>query len=144
MPTTEENKELCRRFFEEVFNGHSLDYAEESMADDLIEHQPFPGMSPDKKGALDMFRAMFEMSSDMKAEIVNLIASGDRVAIHSVSRGTDTGGAMGTPPTNKPYEMASIDIVRVNDEGKFAEHWGITDTMTMMGQLGLLPPPPEG
>jgi hypothetical protein len=31
----------------------------------------------------------------------------------------------------------------VTDEGKIAEHWEIQDQMGMMGQLGLLPPPPD-
>jgi SnoaL-like polyketide cyclase len=50
----------------------------------------------------------------------------------------------GAPPTNKPFEVESIDIVKVNDEGKITDHWGITDTMTMVQQLGLTPtgPPP--
>lgn len=47
------------------------------------------------------------------------------------------------PPTGKAFEMGGIDILRVNDEGKVVEHWGIQDIMGAMGQLGLLPPPPD-
>jgi len=134
MPTPEEMKELNRSFVEEVFNKQNLDHAE----------MP-PGMTPDKQGALQWFKIAFGMSSDMKVEIKNAIASGDRIASHTVMRGTDTGGAMpGVPPTNKPFEMESIDIMRVNEEGKFIDHWGITDTMAMMQQLGLAPSPPSG
>ncbi|MGH2636346.1 MAG: ester cyclase [Actinomycetota bacterium] len=142
MPTPEEMRELNRRFVDEVFNKQNLDAADEMLADDFAEHADMPpGMTPDKQGALEWFKIAFGMSSDMKMEIVNTIASGDRIASHSVMRGTDTGGAMpGAPPTNKPFEVESIDIMRVNDEGKFTDHWGITDTMAMMQQLGLAPP----
>ncbi len=81
----------------------------------------------------------------MRVEIKNVIASGDRICTHTVMRGTDTGGAMpGIPPTNKPFEIESVDIMRVSDQGRFTDHWGITDTMSMMQQLGLAPsgPPP--
>jgi len=142
MTTPEENKELVRRFTDEVFNKKNLDHAMEALSDDFVEHQVLPDMTPDKKGAIETFRMMLENSPDMKAEIAELIASGDRVVIRGTFSGTDTGGFMpGMPPTNKPYSMDSIDIVRVDDEGKFAEHWGIADFMGAMVQLGLIPAP---
>jgi predicted SnoaL-like aldol condensation-catalyzing enzyme len=143
MPTPEEMRELNRRFVEEVFNQQRLDAAEELLADDFTEHADLPpGVTPDKAGALEWFKTAFGMSSDMKMEILNTIVSGDRIATHSRLRGTDTGGAMpGAPPTNKTFEIESMDIVRVNDEGKMTDHWGITDTMSMMQQLGHAPTP---
>ncbi len=30
-------------------------------------------------------------------------------------------------------------FVRVDEEGRIAEHWGIGDMVAVMGQLGLLP-----
>lgn len=142
VPTAEQSKDLARRFMDEVFAKRNLEYADQALADDFIEHNPFPGLGADKKGALQSFEAIFGMSSDMSFEIHHLIASGDRVAIHATFRGTDTGGAMpGIPATNKPYEMDGIDIVRVNDDGSFAEHWGLSDAMGMMMQLGLMPSP---
>ncbi len=146
MPSIEQMRELNRRFVEEVFNEQNLDAADELLADDFAEHGDVPpGMTPDKQGALEWFKIAFGMSSDMRVEIKNVIASGDRIATHTVMRGTDTGGAMpGVPPTGKPFEIESIDIMRVNDEGRFTDHWGITDTMSMLQQLGLAPsgPPP--
>jgi predicted SnoaL-like aldol condensation-catalyzing enzyme len=144
MRTPDEMRELNRRFVEEVFNKQDLGVADELLADDFTEHVDMaPGMTPDKAGALEWFKIGFGMSSDMKMEILRTIVSGDRIASHSRMRGTDTGGAMpGTPPTNKPFDVESIDIMRVNDEGKFTDHWGILDAMTMMQQLGMAPPPP--
>jgi predicted SnoaL-like aldol condensation-catalyzing enzyme len=144
MPTPDEMRELNRRFIEEVFNKQDLGLADQLLADDFTEHgDMMPGMTPDKQGALEWFKIGFGMSSDMKMEILHTIVSGDRIATHTRMRGTDTGGAMpGTAPTNKPFDVESIDIMRVNDEGKFTDHWGIADTMTMMQQLGLAPSPP--
>jgi predicted ester cyclase len=146
MPTPEEMKELNRRFVDEVFNQKNLDAADEMLAEDFTEHADMPpGISPDKQGALEWFKTAFGMSSDMRMEILHVIVSGDRVASHTRLRGTDTGGAMpGVPPTNKAFDIESIDIMQVNDEGKFTDHWGITDTMSMMQQLGIAPsgPPP--
>ena len=35
--------------------------------------------------------------------------------------------------------MEAMYLVRLNDEGQIAEHWGVVDTVGTMGQLGLLP-----
>jgi predicted ester cyclase len=43
------------------------------------------------------------------------------------------------PATGKAYEMEAMYVVRVNEDGKIAEHWGVVDTVGAMGQLGLLP-----
>jgi steroid delta-isomerase-like uncharacterized protein len=141
MPTPEENKKLAQKFMDEVFGKKNLEYVEEALTDDSIDHTPMPGMPDDKKGAIEAFQRMFAMSEDMSYEVHHIIAGGDRVAIHATVRGTDTGGFMGAPATNKPFEMGGIDIVRVDDDGKFAEHWGIYDAMGVMQQLGLIPTP---
>ena len=145
MTTADQNKQAVRRFFEEVFNGKNLDFARETLADDFVEHEGFPGLTPDKAGAIKTFETMFGTSPDLAAEILDIVASADRVAARAVLRGTDTGGFMpGMAPTNKPYSMEAIDIIRFDEDGRFAEHWGIMDMMGAMGQLGLLPPPPAG
>ena len=144
MPTPEQNKSLAESFVKEVFNNHNIQFAQDSLAEDFIDHEVAPGITPDKQGAITWFTKMFTAIPDSRAEIQHMIASGDRVVMHSTFSGTDTGGFMpGVPATGKSFEMGGIDIMRVNDEGKFAEHWGIQDQMSMMGQLGLLPPPPE-
>ena len=145
MPTPEGNKELMARFAKEVFGNKNLDYAAEWLSEDFVEHQVFPGTTPDKRGAIDSYRIFFKASPDMTAEIHDMVATGDRVAIRATYRGTDEGGFIpGMPATGKHYEMGAMYVVRVNDEGKIAEHWGIVDTMGAMAQLGLLPPPPSG
>jgi predicted ester cyclase len=45
---------------------------------------------------------------------------------------------MGIPATQSTVEFESIDIIRVS-EGKVAEHWGVTDVLTLMQQTGAVP-----
>jgi predicted ester cyclase len=45
---------------------------------------------------------------------------------------------MGVPASGKTVEFESIDIIRLED-GKVAEHWGVTDTMSLMQQIGAIP-----
>jgi steroid delta-isomerase-like uncharacterized protein len=144
MPTPEENKELVRRFNEEVFNNKNLAFVEEALADDFVEHEEAPGIDTnDKAGALSWFKQMFEAVPDLHGEITHLVASGDRVVVRTTTTGTDQGGLMpGMPPTGKSFETTAIDILRFDENGKVAEHWGVFDAMTAMMQLGLVPAPP--
>src|SRR5438105_2553014 len=143
MRTSEQNKELAREFGDRVFNHHDLEYLKEILADDFVEHEEWPGLSQDKAGALQWFEQGFASVPDMRMEIHHVIASDDRVCIHSTMSGTDEGGLMpGMPATGKSFEMGGIDIVRVRDDGKIAEHWGVGDVMGVMMQLGHVQPPP--
>ena len=81
MPTPAENIEIVSAFANEVFGNKNLEHAEEWLADDFIEHQVFPGTTPDKRGAIDSYRIFFEAVPDMKAEIHDVVAAGDRVAL---------------------------------------------------------------
>jgi len=77
----------------------------------------------------------------MTADIHDMVAVGDKVAIRATYRGTDKGGFIpGMPATGKTFEMEAMYMVRINNEGQIAEHWGVVDTIGTMGQLGLLPP----
>jgi hypothetical protein len=68
--------------------------------------------------------------------------AGDKVAIRATYRGTDVGGFIpNMPATGKAFEMEAMYLVRLNNEGQVAEHWGVVDTIGTMGQLGLLPRP---
>ena len=52
--------------------------------------------------------------------------------------GTHKGELMGVAATDRTVEFESVDIIRV-DDGKVAEHWGVTDVMTLMQQIGAVP-----
>lgn len=145
MPTPEQNKQIAIRFLDEVFNKGNLAFVDEALADGFVEHQEFPGMEPTKEGVKRFMEMMLKMSSDIEVEVVQAMASGDRVAVHSRTTATDSGGFMpGMEPTGKRYTMEGIDIIRFDDEGKATDHWGIVDVLGAMGQLGLLPPPSGG
>ena len=95
---------------------------------------------PTRKGAIDSYRIFFTASPDMTAEIHDMVAAGDKVAIRATYRGTDEGGFIpNMPATGKPFEMEAIYVVRINHQGRIVEHWGVVDTIGTMGQLGLLP-----
>ncbi|MGO4228912.1 ester cyclase [Arthrobacter sp. YAF34] len=53
-------------------------------------------------------------------------------------RGNRQTPLLGIAATGGTVESGRIDIIRLQD-GKIAEHWGTTDTMTLVQQIGALP-----
>ena len=144
MPNAEENTRLAEEFIEKVFSQHDVGYLKDTLSEDFVDLSPVAGMPSDKAGAIAWFEQMFQNMPDMHGEVIQTVASGDKVAIRGRYTGTDEGGFMpGMEPTYKTVTMESIDIVQIGDDGKHLSHFGIQDTMSVMGQLGLLPPPPS-
>jgi C-1 hydroxylase len=75
---------------------------------------------------------------DLKWHIDDIVAEGDRVVTRMTAQATHTGSYMGMPPTGKQINCSVMGIARV-DQGKIVEHWGVTDELAVMSQIGLLP-----
>jgi len=141
MASEEELKQKAREFDRRVFNEHDIAYVKDALADDFIEYSPPPGTTPDRDGVIATFEQMLRSMHDMRSEILDLVAYGNKVAIRSRLTGTDKGGFMpGAPPTGKEATAEAIDVAEFNDDGRMISHYGIFDMMGVMGQLGLLPP----
>jgi steroid delta-isomerase-like uncharacterized protein len=146
MRSSDDAKEIVRRFYAEVIDQHDLKAADAMIADDVVERSPLtPEMGNDKAAALATLQALFDTAPDLKGEILDMVATPDRVATRARFSGTDSGkgwGApMGAPATRKPFAIEGIDVIALDDDGRFVEHYGIFDVPAMMMQLGLMPAP---
>ena len=75
-----------------------------------------------------------------RSRVDDVVAEGDRVVIRWSGGGTHRGELFGIPPTQKSITANGIHIFRIAD-GKIAEHWGTSDDLGMMRQLGVIPAP---
>ena len=86
-----------------------------------------------------MYRAAFP---DLRMEVEDVIASGDKVVVRARATGTHKGEFMGMPATNKSIDAQLIDIMGMGADGLCHEHWGVVDQLAMMQQLGVVPAGP--
>ena len=82
--------------------------------------------------------ALRQAFPDLHVTVDEMLSDGDKVVIRSTMKGTHKGTFMNIPATGKPISVEGIDIVRIS-YGRAVEHWGVTDNLTMMQQLGLVP-----
>ena len=132
-----------RQFYERV-NAGDVDGFSTLLADDLIEHEKIEGLPQTKEGVIQFFTMMLAAFPDVRMDAEDIIESDDTAWARIRITGTNEGEFMGMPATGKPVDFQAVDIVRFNDDGAAAEHWGVTDSMTMMQQLGVVPEGPPG
>ena len=142
----EENKELVRRIYDELWNERKLEVAEELIAQDAVNYDtgllPQPFGPEEMKGTMRMVTAGFP---DNRHEVEEMIAEGDKVVVRCTLTGTHEGEFMGIPPTGRSIEVTEIHVYRLED-GKAVEHRVGRDDLGAMRQLGVIPdelPGPE-
>lgn len=139
MGTTEDNKALVRRFYQEIDEGN-LDAIDEIVGENYQNHHPapIPGLPPGRAGT-KLTIETFWRSTPGKHEILDQIAEGDKVVTRLRARGRFVEGFAGIPPTGEELDVTAIAIHRIGN-GQIVEHWSETDSLTAMQQLGVVPP----
>ena len=134
----EQNKQLVRQFFE------ASDQQDAEMMDQLVSSTNyslhFSGMPPmDWNTNKEQFLAPFNKAfPDLRRNIVDMVAEGDKVAVSINVTGTYKGEFQGIPATGKQVSFTAMDILTIID-GKITEEWATADMMGLMQQIGAIP-----
>jgi steroid delta-isomerase-like uncharacterized protein len=134
----EDNKALVRRFVELVQSEHKVQLVDELFSPEFIDH--YAGAAPPYRESAKRFFAMiFAAFPDVRATIHEQTAEQDKVWTRKTFHGTHLGPFMGVAPTGKKISVDVMDVFRI-ENGKIAEHWGVSDMLGLMQQIGVIPP----
>ena len=131
--TTERNKALARRWFEDLFTRGDLDAADEILSADFVDHLPREeerGLK-ELKLYITMYRTAFP---DIHDNVEEIVAEGDKVVVRWSSRGTHQGEFMGVAPTGRHVTFTGMRLFRIA-ENKIAESWVNIDERGLQEQL---------
>jgi len=139
----QQHEHLFRRAYAAMSAGGDLDDLDELLHEDLVEHAPVPpGTPPGRDGVKALMGACRKGAPDLTISVVEYLEQGDLgCAVLKIS-GTHTGTLLGIAPTGKRIEIDAVDVVRMAG-GRAAEHWGASDDLGMLTQLGVIAPPVE-
>ena len=131
------NKTTVERFYEEVWAGGNIGFAEEVFADDYVRHdlrrtQAAPGPAGQARIA-EAFRRAFP-DLDWRVDLV--LAEHDLVAARWTASGTHSGSWGDLTPTGRRVEFSGVNIFRFGADGKVVEIWNHRDDLGLMEQLG--------
>lgn len=137
--TREENKQIARRFPEEVATEGNVDIIDEICAEDVIEYSPL-GERRGREELKEQSEYIHAAFPDVSVTIEDVVAEGDTVAQRLTFRGTHEGEFAGIEPTGNEVEIANMLFTRIED-GQIAERWLLPDMLGLLAQLGVVEPP---
>ena len=138
---SEDNKRLVRRALEEIYAKGDLEVANELVHPGFVDHEPaHPDLPTGPESVKQTVRDLQRAFGELRFEVEDEIAEGDKVVQLVTMSGRHTGPLVGREPTDKAFAVRHIYIWRIAD-GRIAEHWGSRDDLGLLGQLGLLPKP---
>ncbi len=136
MSPTDLNKTTLQRFYLEGWNQGRLEVFDELLHPNFQNHTPYsPHLMAGIQGmkaAVALLRVAFP---DLRFVIEDQVLSDVKVATRCTMYGTHQGSCFGIAPTGKRIAVKQFQIDRFVD-GKIIEQWRLSDSLTLLRQLG--------
>jgi predicted ester cyclase len=115
------NTKLVIDHFDAFVNQRDLDAIERNVAADFLDHDGPGGKPADRAQDREMMARMHQRFPDLRVEVRDHVAQGDRVVVRNVWTGTN-------PQTGARVEFHGFVMWRIAD-GKIAERWATVTPM---------------
>ena len=140
--SVEQNMQLVRRWFQEVWNEGRIETVYELLSPD--------GVATGQRGADKVIRGPKEFDKfvreirgafpDIKVTVEDIFGADDKVVMRWSAIMTHTGDALGMPATGRTVRSRGITIAKIVD-GQIVEGWDNWDQLGMLEQIGAYNPP---
>ncbi len=134
----EANKEFYRHYIEDTWNKHNPAAVDHYLLPNYIEHNT--NLPPGLEGRKKFMATVLTAFPDYHAEILDVVAEGDRVVARVQFTGTNDGPYDRQPPTHNKLVFQTADFFRF-ENGKIAEHWDVVNVLPRLIALGQIQPP---
>lgn len=136
----EQNKNIVSRVFNELINQEDKSVIDQIFAADVVVHDPFMGTAH----GVDAFRQLLGMFDAAfpghRVTVEGMVGEGDFVSVLHTHTATHGGDFMGVPPTGRTGVVNGLELFRL-ENGRIVEFWRKDDDVSLLMQLGILPPP---
>lgn len=137
MPTI---SSLIHAFFDQAFNEGNLAIVDELVAVDAPSHIPGWGMPANRPGLKQMIINLRTAFPDFYCTVDDELEGESKSAARWTMRGTHKGSFFGNLPTGRRVEVQGFIFAYMKD-GQISEGWFLIDQMSILQQLGIVPPP---
>lgn len=135
--STEENKRLVRRYYEDGVSTGDIERLAEFIAPDYVEVHENVRHEVGLEGAREHVLGVRKTYPDLRLTVGQQIAEGEWVVSRVTMRGTHRGEWMGMKPTGKAVEMTAVNVDRVVD-GRIVEHGGAANLLEPLLKIGAI------
>jgi predicted ester cyclase len=137
--TLAENKDLVRRYYEEVVSTGAVELVADFIAPDYVEVHDDGRHPLGIEGARDHIRGVRDVYADLELVVEQQIAEGEWVVSIVTMRGTHDGEWIGIKPTGRRMTMTAVNVDRVVD-GRIVEHGGAANLLGPLLDAGAIRP----
>lgn len=125
--------------FDAIFDGPSLEIADQIFSEDFVGHLP---LAPelDREGWKAYVASFYEAFPDMTEEVHDVVIGKDTISIRVSYTGTHEGPLFGFPATGNTVTMTGTGIFRFNEDGLAIENWADLDVAGVLIQIGAFTP----
>ena len=120
------NKQLVRRFYEEVYGDWNMMLVDEVVSPRFVSHDWPEDGSIGPQGFRVFYAAIRTALPDARYEVDDLISEADKVVVRWRLLGTHLGDFRGIAPSGRAITLEGIAIYRVAG-GRLVERWVVTD-----------------
>jgi predicted ester cyclase len=111
----------------------------EMYSDSVIHHGYSSRIRPGVAGLRDHYTNLLKGFPDLRVEIEDIIAEGEKIAHRFSFCGTHRGEFVGIAGTGKLVKSAGIQI-NLFSNGKCIEVWSVHDSFRFLREIGAVPP----
>ena len=140
--STEENKVLSRRIFEEAASQGNFAVIDEAIAPTFVYRASALPDTQGPAGLKEFFTGHRRAFTDIHYTIEEEVAEGEKVVVHWTITGTHQGELRDIPPTGKWVKVPGITIFRFAN-GHIVEGKAVWDALALLQQLAVIPALPE-
>jgi len=138
---SEANRQVISAFIEDILKRGNFERAVDLVHENFVELDPFPGQKQGREGLVEIIAHMRTAFPDMHWKVSETVAEGEKVVSRFTWTGTHRDTFLGILATGKPVEVKGVVIDRL-ESGKMADSRILIDTLGLLQQLGVVPPPP--
>ncbi|RCG21016.1 ester cyclase [Sphaerisporangium album] len=132
--TTEINKAVARRFYEEVITQGKLEVLDEIIAEDGRDTAVPAGGTAGPAGFVEHITWLRGAVEGVTATVTDTVAEDDRVVVYWTIEGVQRGVVFGAPPSGRRFSGVSISTIRFR-EGRIVEYAVLPDRLGILSQL---------
>lgn len=130
---------LAARRYAAFWNSGDPAYAQQALAPDFMDRTLPEGREQGGAGPLQASRGFRAAVPDLKVDVTDMVAAGDRVVVRLHFTGHFTGQFGQTKGQGQSIDFQAFDLYRVAD-GRIADNWHLEDNLALLRQMGVIRP----
>jgi steroid delta-isomerase-like uncharacterized protein len=133
-------KQITLEGFERMFNRGELDYVDEVIAGEAVDHQE-PAGTDFRAHLKEVIMVLRRAFPDLRFEVHEMLAEGNVVACRSTMTGTheaplEIGPMGGLPVSGARIEVPHMHFFSYDENGRVTDLWHVWNTLMLARQLG--------